>query len=82
MEKFYVDDSLGKHLKLFDDLEKELIHYIFGNSGQDYQHNYVREIILVMFTELMIMFIFYCNVNYWGANQKEEEPTKKKIGID
>ena len=32
----------GKHLKLFDDSEKELIHCVFENSGQDYQHNYVR----------------------------------------
>ena len=43
-EKFGVDDSLGRHLQVFDDKDKKLIHYIFGNAGQDYQHNYIREL--------------------------------------
>ena len=43
-EKFGVDDSLGRHLQVFDENDNELIHYVFGNSGQDYQHNYIRGI--------------------------------------
>ena len=42
-ENFGVDDLSGRHLQVFDENDNELIHYIFGNSGQDYQHNYVRE---------------------------------------
>ena len=42
-EKFGVDDSLGRHLQVFNDKDKKIIHYIFGNAGQDYQHNYIRD---------------------------------------
>ena len=80
-EKFGVDDSLGKHLKLFDDSEKELIHYVFGNSGQDYQHNYVRanNSSDVYITNDNVYFLLNSNVNYWGTKpKKEEQPTTDK----
>ena len=83
-EKFGVDDSLGKHLKLFDNSEKELIHYVFGNSGQDYQHNYVRanNSSDVYRTNDNVYFLLNSNVNYWGTKpKKEEQPTENK-GID
>ena len=41
--KFGVTDSLGKHFIVYDGKDNEIIHYIFGNTGQDYQHNYIRK---------------------------------------
>ena len=28
---------------VYDENDKELLHYLFGNSGQDWQHNYIRK---------------------------------------
>ena len=74
-EKFGVDDSLGRHFKLFDQSEKELVHYIFGNSGQDYQHNYIREnnTSEVYRTNDNVYFLLNSNVTYWGAKPKKPE---------
>ena len=82
--KFGVDDSLGKHLKLFDDSEKELVHYVFGNSGQDYQHNYVRanNSSDVYRTNDNVYFLLNSNVNYWGSKPKKEEPTTDDKELD
>ena len=73
-EKFGVDDSLGRHFKLFDASDKELIHYIFGNSGQDYQHNYIRENNSsdVYRTNDNVYFLLNSNVTYWGSKPKLE----------
>ena len=76
-EKFGVDDSLGRHFKLFNSDNKELKHYIFGNSGQDYQHNYIREngSSEVYRTNDNVYFLLNSNVNYWGS--KPPEPDKE-----
>ena len=73
-EKFGVDDSLGRHFKLFDASNKQLIHYIFGNSGQDYQHNYIREHNSsdVYRTNDNVYFLLNSNVTYWGSKPKLE----------
>ena len=42
-EKFGVDDSLARHISIYDENDKEILHYLFGNSGQDWQHNYIRK---------------------------------------
>ena len=75
-EKFGVDDSLGRHLQVFDENDNELIHYIFGNSGQDYQHNYVREYKSndVYRTNDNIYFLLNTNSTYWGTNPEPEKP--------
>jgi hypothetical protein len=68
-EKFGVDDSLGKHFKMFDSDGNELGHFIFGNSGQDYQHNYIREHNSsdVYRTNDNVYFLLNSNVSYWGS---------------
>ena len=75
-EKFGVDDSLGRHLQVFDENDNELIHYIFGNSGQDYQHNYVREHKSndVYRTNDNIYFLLKTNATYWGTKPEPEKP--------
>ena len=75
-EKFGVDDSLGRHLQVFDENDNELIHYIFGNSGQDYQHNYVREYKSndVYRTNDNIYFLLNTNSTYWGTKPEPEKP--------
>ena len=72
-EKFGVDDSLGRHFKIFNSDNKELKHYIFGNSGQDYQHNYIRESgsSEVYRTNDNVYFLLNSNVNYWGSEPPE-----------
>ena len=42
-EKFGVDDSLARHITVYDENDNEILHYLFGNSGQDWQHNYIRK---------------------------------------
>ena len=73
-EKFGVDDSLGRHFKLFNSDNKELKHYIFGNSGQDYQHNYIREHNSsdVYRTNDNVYFLLNSNVTYWCSKPKLE----------
>ena len=67
-EKFGVDDSLGRHFQVFDDENKKLIHYIFGNSGQDYQHNYIRDSNSseVYRTNDNVYFLLNSSATYWG----------------
>ena len=69
-EKFGVDDSLGRHLQVFDDKDQELIHYIFGNAGQDYQHNYIRDVNSpeVYRTNDNVYFLLNSNTTYWGKS--------------
>ena len=69
-EKFGVDDSLGRHLQVFDDKDQELIHYIFGNAGQDYQHNYIRNVNSqdVYRTNDNVYFLLNSNTTYWGKS--------------
>ena len=38
-----MDDSLARHISIYDENDKEILHYLFGNSGQDWQHNYIRK---------------------------------------
>ena len=69
-EKFGVDDSLGRHLQVFDDKDKNLIHYIFGNAGQDYQHNYIRNSNSseVYRTNDNVYFLLNSSATYWGKS--------------
>ena len=78
-EKFGVDDSLGRHLQVFDDKDEKLIHYIFGNAGQDYQHNYIRDSNSseVYRTNDNVYFLLNSSATYWGKSPpkpKELEP--------
>ena len=79
-EKFGVDDSLGRHLRIFDENDKELIHFVFGNSGQDYQHNNIREHKSsdVYRTNDNVYFLLNSNVTYWGKKPPKPEPEEKK----
>ena len=79
-EKFGVDDSLGRHLRIFDSNDKEVIHYVFGNSGQDYQHNYIREHKSsdVFRTNDNVYFLLNSNVTYWGKKPPKPELEEKK----
>jgi DNA-directed RNA polymerase beta' subunit len=67
-EKFGVDDSLGRHIQVFNEENQELLHYIFGNSGSDFQHNYVREVNSsdIYRTNNNIFFLLNTDATYWG----------------
>ena len=69
-EKFGVDDSLGRHLQVFDYKDEKLIHYIFGNAGQDYQHNYIRNSNSseVYRTNDNVYFLLNSSATYWGKS--------------
>jgi DNA-directed RNA polymerase beta' subunit len=67
-EKFGVDDSLGRHIQVFNEENQELLHYIFGNSTSDFQHNYVREVNSsdIYRTNNNIFFLLNTDATYWG----------------
>jgi len=74
-EKFGVDDSLGRHLQAFNDKDKKIIHYIFGNAGQDYQHNYIRNSNSseVYRTNDNVYFLLNSSATYWGKSPPKPE---------
>ena len=78
-EKFGVDDSLGRHIQIFDENDNEMIHYVFGNSGQDWQHNYVRESKSndVYRTNDNVYFLLNSNTTYWGEKPPIEKPEEE-----
>tara|TARA_B100001750_G_scaffold233751_1_gene234326 strand:+ start:512 stop:1063 length:552 start_codon:yes stop_codon:yes gene_type:complete len=80
-EKFGVDDSLGRHLQVFDDKDKKLIHYIFGNAGQDYQHNYIRDSnsAEVYRTNDNVYFLLNSSATYWGKPPPKPEELKTDL---
>ena len=79
-EKFGVDDSLGRHIQVYDENDNEIIHYVFGNSGQDFQHNYVRQSRSndVYRTNDNVYFLLNSNTTYWGEKPSEEKPEDKE----
>jgi hypothetical protein len=78
--KFGVDDSTGKHFILHDVNDNELLHLIFGNKGQDFQHNYVRneKSSDVYRTNSNIFFMLNTTPTYWGNLPKTEEKLKEE----
>ena len=78
-QKFGVNDSLGKKFIFYDEKDKILGNYVFGNEGQDYQHNYIREFEEdgVYRTNNNIFYLLNTSVTYWGKN-----PPKPEIEID
>jgi len=75
-EKFGVDDSLARHIQIYDENDNEIIHFLFGNSGQDWQHNYVRKngSSDVYRTNDNIFFLLNTNTTYWGKKPPEPKP--------
>ena len=75
-EKFGVDDSLARHIQIYDKNNNEIIHYLFGNSGQDWQHNYVRKngSSDVYRTNDNVFFLLNTNTTYWGQKPPDPKP--------
>ena len=77
-EKFGVYDSLGRHIEVFDENDTELLHYIFGNTGQDYQHNYIRQYdkFEIYRTNDNVFFLLNTTSTYWG-----DVPPKQTLDV-
>mgnify|MGYP005694258495 FL=1 len=75
-EKFGVDDSLARHIQIYDENDNEIIHFLFGNSGQDWQHNYVRKngSSDVYRTNDNVFFLLNTNTTYWGQKPPDPKP--------
>ena len=75
-EKFGVDDSLARHISVYDENDNEMLHYLFGNSGQDWQHNYIRKhgSSDVYRTNDNVFFLLNTNSTYWGEKPPEPKP--------
>ena len=75
-EKFGVDDSLARHIAVYDENDNEMLHYLFGNSGQDWQHNYIRKhgSSDVYRTNDNVFFLLNTNSTYWGEKPPEPKP--------
>ena len=82
--KFGVTDSLGKSIRLFDENDQLLAHYIFGNKGQDYSHNYVRNYHEqeVYRTAENVFYMLNTSPTYWGKKLPKEQPDKEETTID
>ena len=82
--KFGVTDSLGKSILLFDENDQLLAHYIFGNKGQDYSHNYVRshDENEVYRTAENVFYMLNTSPTYWGKNPPEEQLENEETTID
>ena len=82
--KFGVTDSLGKSIRLFDENNQLLAHYIFGNKGQDYSHNYVRNYHEqeVYRTAENVFYMLNTSPTYWGKKPPKEQPDKEETTID
>ena len=76
-EKFGVDDSLARHITVYDENDNDILHYLFGNSGQDWQHNYIRKhgSSDVYRTNDNVFFLLNTNSTYWGKKPPEPKPT-------
>ena len=82
--KFGVTDALGKSIRLFDENDQLLSHYIFGNKGQDYSHNYVRNYDEqeVYRTSENVFYMLNTSPTYWGKNPPKEQSDKEETAID
>ena len=76
-EKFGVDDSLARHIIVYDENDNQMLHYLFGNSGQDWQHNYIRKhgSSDVYRTNDNVFFLLNTNSTYWGKKPPDPKPT-------
>jgi len=74
--KFGVDDSLGKQLQVYSENNEELLSYYFGNTGQDYQHNYIRSSHEndVYRTNDNVYFLLNPKETYWGKQPEKSKP--------
>ena len=71
-----MDDSLARHISIYDENDKEILHYLFGNSGQDWQHNYIRRNGSpdVYRTNDNVFFLLNTNATYWGEKPPKPKP--------
>ena len=78
---FGVTDSLGKHFSFFDKDDIIIGSYIFGNEGQDYQHNYIRDENQndVFRTNDNVYFLLNSSTTYWGKSPPKPEIDRENI---
>jgi len=78
---FGVSDSLGRQFSFFNKNSKSLGSYVFGNEGQDFQHNYIRDMkgSDVFRTNDNVYFLLNSKPTYWGKNPPKPTPEPEKI---
>ena len=74
--KFGVSDSSGKKVTLFSEENKLLSSVIFSNKGQDYSHNFYRNIGTneVYRTTENVFYMINIRPTYWGSKPSPKEP--------
>jgi len=74
--KFGVTDSTGKKVTLFSKENELLSSVIFSNKGQDYSHNFYREIGTneVYRTTENVFYMINLRPTYWGSKPSTKEP--------
>ena len=72
---FGVDTASGKLLTVFQD-NKLIAATIFSNKGQDYSHNFYRNIgvDIVYRTSENVFYMLNTRPSYWGSKPKETPP--------
>tara|TARA_S200000501_G_scaffold379025_1_gene446703 strand:+ start:3264 stop:3833 length:570 start_codon:yes stop_codon:yes gene_type:complete len=75
-ETYGVTDSMGKRFIFYDANDIEIGDFIFGNEGQDYQHNYIREYKdeNVFRSNDNVFFMLNTNPSYWGKKPVRPKP--------
>ena len=73
-----VTDSLGKRFIYYDENDKEIGDFIFGNEGQDYQHNYIRQYNdeNVFRSNDNVFFLLNTSPSYWGKKPVKTKPVQ------
>ena len=74
--KFGVTDSSGKKVTIFNKENELLASVIFSNKGQDYSHNFYRNIGTneVYRTTENVFYMINIRPTYWGSKPSQKEP--------
>ena len=81
--KFGVTDSTGKKISLFDKNNNLIESVIFSNKGQDYAHNFYRNVDddEVYRTTENLFYMINVKPSYWGSKPKQKSLDEPSLNI-
>ena len=82
-EKFGVTDSTGKKISLFDKNNNLIESVIFSNKGQDYAHNFYRNVDddEIYRTTENLFYMINVKPSYWGSKPKQNNSDEPSLNI-
>ena len=81
--KFGVTDSTGKKISLFDKNNNLIESVIFSNKGQDYAHNFYRNVDddEIYRTTENLFYMINVKPSYWGSKPKQKSLDEPSLNI-